>query len=104
MPKHMGLHQKHLYFRPQTSKAKRRASAASSTWAMRMMALHISGDVKLWAGIWAERWRQCSMNSTVHHLHFFLKLVKNSLSGEENNAPVITGGMAAENVLYDTPK
>ena len=30
--------------------SKRRASAASSTWAMRMMALHISGDVKLWAG------------------------------------------------------
>ena len=50
MPKHMGLYQKHPYFRPQTSKAKRRASAASSTWAMRMMALHISGDVKLWAG------------------------------------------------------
>ena len=50
MPRHLGLRQKHLRFRPQTSKAKRRASAASSTWAMRMMALHISGHVKLWAG------------------------------------------------------
>ena len=44
------------------------------------------------------------MNSTVHHRHFFLKLGKNSLAGEEIIAPVITGGMAAENVLYDTLK
>ena len=104
MPKHLGLWQKRRQFRPQRRQAQRRTSAASSTGGMRMMALCISRDAELWAGHLSR-----AVAPGLDELHgapsyFLPKLGKNSLSGWEIIAPVITGGMAAENVLCDIIK
>ena len=69
-----------------------------------MMALHISGNVKLWAGDPGG-----ALAPVLDELHgspssLLPEVGQNSLSGEEIIAPVITGGMATENVPYDTLK
>ena len=63
--------------------SKRRASAASSTWAMQMMALHIGGDVELWAGDLGG-----ALAPVLDELHgspssLLPEVGQNSLSGEE---------------------
>ena len=71
---------------------------------VRMMALHISGDVKLWAGNLSR-----AVAPGLDELHaspssFLPKIGQEFTCWRRNNSASVTGGMAAENVLYDTPK